>query len=60
MHLHARNEVIGRRIIGGVHFPAKRIGSCRREFPATGFSREDGAVAPAVPERVVSNGTGLA
>ena len=47
-------------ILGVVNFPPKQIGPVRSEFLLTGFSREDGSVVLAVPERAVPNGAKLA
>ena len=58
--LYAKEELLGRQILGVVNFPPKQIGPLRSEFLLTGFSREDGAVVLAVPERAVPNGAKLA
>ena len=57
--LYAKEELIGRQIVGVVNFPPKQIGPVRSEFLLTGFYREDGAVVIAVPERPVPNGAKL-
>jgi tRNA-binding protein len=57
--LYAKEELMGRQIVGVVNFPPKQIGPVRSEFLLTGFYREDGAVVIAVPERPVPNGAKL-
>ncbi|GAB7079230.1 tRNA-binding protein [Megalodesulfovibrio paquesii] len=59
-HLYAREDLIGRQIIGVVNFPPKQIGPVRSEFLLTGFVQQDGSVVLAVPERPVDNGLKLA
>ncbi len=57
--LYAREELVGRQILGVVNFPVKRIGPVKSEFLVCGFYREDGAVVLAVPEQPVPNGAKL-
>lgn len=57
--LYAREELIGRQVMGVVNFPPKQIGRMRSEFLLTGFYRADGAVVLAIPERPVENGARL-
>ena len=57
--LYAKEELLGRQVLGVVNFPAKQVGPVRSEFLLTGFYREDGAVVLAVPERPVPNGAKL-
>lgn len=57
--LYARNELIGRQVMGVLNFPVKQIGPVKSEFLLAGFYREDGAVVLAVPERPVQNGARL-
>jgi tRNA-binding protein len=57
--LYAKEELLGRQVVGVVNFPVKQIGPMRSEFLLTGFYREDGAVVIAVPERPVPNGAKL-
>lgn len=57
--LYAKEELLGRQIIGVANFPPKQIGPFRSEFLLTGFYREDSAVVLAVPERQVVNGAKL-
>ena len=54
--VYAKDELLGRQVMGVVNFPAKQIGPVRSEFLLVGFYREDGAVVLAVPERPVQNG----
>lgn len=56
---YAKDELVGRQIVGVVNFPPKRIGPVRSEFLLTGFYREDGSVVVAVPERRVPDGAKL-
>lgn len=58
--LYAKNELLGRQIIGVVNFPPKQIGPFISEFLVTGLHRDDGAVVLAVPDRQVPNGAKLA
>ena len=57
--LYARDELMGRQVMGVVNFPPKQVGPVRSEFLLTGFYRDDGAVVLAVPERPVHNGARL-
>ena len=54
--VYAKDELLGRQVMGVVNFPAKQIGPVRSEFLLVGFYREDGSVVLAVPERPVQNG----
>ncbi|MGM0758476.1 MAG: tRNA-binding protein [Thermodesulfobacteriota bacterium] len=49
--LYTKEDLMGRQVIGVVNFPDKQIGPVRSEFLLTGFTREDGSVVLAVPER---------
>ena len=55
--LYAKEDLVGRQILGVVNFPPKQIGPIRSEFLVAGFYQPDGAVVPAIPEREVPNGT---
>lgn len=57
--VYAKEELIGRQVMGVLNFPPKQIGPMRSEFLLAGFYREDGAVVLAVPERPVQNGARL-
>jgi tRNA-binding protein len=57
--LYAKEDLLGKQIIGVVNFPPKQIGPIRSEFLLTGFYREDGAVVLAIPEREVPTGAKL-
>jgi tRNA-binding protein len=57
--LYAREELLGRQIVGVVNFPPKRIGPFVSECLVTGFYRDDGSVVLAVPEKPVPNGAKL-
>jgi tRNA-binding protein len=54
--VYAKEELVGRQVMGVVNFPPKQIGPVMSEFLLVGFYREDGAVVLAVPERPVQNG----
>ena len=57
--IYAKEELLGRQVVGVVNFPPKQIGPMRSECLITGFYRDDGAVVLAVPERAVDNGAKL-
>jgi tRNA-binding protein len=57
--LYAKEDLVGRQVLGVLNFPAKQIGPVRSEFLLAGFYREDGAVVLAVPEQPVQNGARL-
>ena len=57
--VYAKEDLVGRQVLGIVNFPAKQIGPVRSEFLLAGFYRADGAVVLAVPERPVQNGARL-
>ncbi|HWC65741.1 MAG TPA: tRNA-binding protein [Thermoanaerobaculia bacterium] len=58
--LYAKEDLVGRQVVGVVNFPPKRVGPFLSECLITGFYREDGSVVLAVPERAVPNGSKLA
>ena len=58
--LYAPAELIGKQVIAVVNFPPKQIGPMTSECLVTGFHREDGPVALAVPDMGVPNGARLA
>lgn len=57
--IYAKEDLVGRQVLGVLNFPSKQIGPVRSEFLLAGFYREDGAVVLAVPERSVQNGARL-
>ncbi len=57
--IYAKDELLGRQVVGVVNFPPKQIGPMRSECLVTGFYREDGNVVLAIPEREVPNGAKL-
>lgn len=57
--VYAKEDLVGRQVMGVLNFPPKQIGPVRSEFLLAGFYREDGAVILAVPERPVQNGARL-
>jgi tRNA-binding protein len=57
--LYSKEDLMGRQVIGVINFPPKQIGPVRSEFLLTGFTREDGSVVLAVPEREVPLGSKL-
>ncbi|MFP4035336.1 MAG: tRNA-binding protein [Desulfovermiculus sp.] len=57
--LYTKEDLMGRQVIGVVNFPDKQIGPVRSEFLLTGFTRDDGCVVLAEPEREVPLGSKL-
>lgn len=57
--LYEKEDLQGKQVIGVVNFPPKQIGPVMSECLVTGFSRENGEVALAVPDMEVPNGTKL-
>lgn len=58
VQLYAKDELVGRQIIGVVNFPPKKVGPFLSEVLTTGFATEEGVVL-AQPERPVPNGSKL-
>jgi len=58
--LYTKEELINKKIIAVVNFPAKQIGPFVSEFLCSGFYREDGTVVLAVPDKDIPNGSKLA
>ncbi len=56
---YTKENLIGKKIIAVVNFPAKQIGPMLSECLVTGFHREDGSVILAIPEADVPNGARL-
>ncbi|MEX2541728.1 MAG: tRNA-binding protein [Trueperaceae bacterium] len=52
-------ELLGRRVLGVVNLPPKRIAGFESQFLLTGFEHADGEVVLAQPEREVPNGSRL-
>jgi tRNA-binding protein len=50
-------DLLGKQIVGVVHFPAKRIGPVVSQFLLTGFHDAGGNIVIAMPERPVPNGS---
>lgn len=57
--LYTKEDLHGKQVIGVVNFPPKQIGPVMSECLVTGFHRENGDVALAVPDLEVPNGTRL-
>ena len=57
--LYAKEDLLGKQVVGVVNFPPKQIGPVMSECLITGFHREEGAVVLAVPDAPVPNGARL-
>ena len=57
--LYAKEELLGRQVVGVVNFPPKQIGPVCSECLVTGFHDAEGRVVLAMPERAVPNGAKL-
>lgn len=57
--LYAKDELLNKQVIGVINFPVKKIGPFESEVLTTGFYRQDGSVALAVPDKEVPNGARL-
>ena len=58
--LYAKEDLVGRQVLGVVNFPPKQIGPFMSECLVTGFVTDEGPVVLASPERPVRNGLKLA
>ena len=58
--LYNKENLIGKKIVAVINFPAKQIGPIMSECLITGFHREDGSVVLTVADKDVPNGTRLA
>jgi len=54
--LYSREELLGKQIIAGINFPPKQIGPFISECLVTGFTRKDGSVVLAIPDKTTANG----
>ena len=57
--LYKPDELIGRQVVCATGLGPKRVAGFKSEVLVTGFTREDGAVVLAVPERAVADGSPL-
>ena len=56
---YAKEELIGRQILGVINFPEKQIANFKSQFLVTGFADVDGKIVLASVERPVPNGSAL-
>lgn len=56
---YAKEELIGRQILGVINFPEKQIANFKSQFLITGFADEEGDIVLASVERPVPNGSAL-
>ena len=57
--LYGIDELVGKRVVAVVNFPAKQIGPIRSQCLVTGFHDEQGRVALCVPDQHVPLGSKL-
>jgi tRNA-binding protein len=57
--LYSAADLVGRQVICATGLGSKRVAGFKSEVLVTGFTREDGAVILAVPDREVANGSCL-
>ena len=57
--LYKAEELIGKQVLAVINFPPKQIGPFMSECLVTGFSRQDGAIVLAVPDKPVDKGLRL-
>lgn len=58
--LYDEKQLVGKQVLAVINFPVKQIGPFMSECLVTGFTRDDGSVVLAVPDRKVPNGRRLA
>ena len=56
---YAKEELVGRQIVGVINFPKKQIGKFMSEFLVTGFADENGDIVLASVAAKVPNGSKL-
>lgn len=54
---YAKEELVGRQIVGVINFPKKQIGKFMSEFLVTGFADENGDIVLTSLDRKVPDGT---
>ncbi|HEX4267093.1 MAG TPA: tRNA-binding protein [Steroidobacteraceae bacterium] len=57
--LYRPDDLLGRQVICATGLGTKRVAGFKSEVLVTGFTREDGAVVLAAPERAVADGSAL-
>ena len=57
--IYTPSNLLGKKVVAVVNFPAKQIGPIMSECLVTGFHRDDGSVVLAVPDADVANGSKL-
>jgi tRNA-binding protein len=56
---YAREELIGRQVMGVVNFPPKQVGPFMSEVLTLGFKDEASNIVLAIPDKIVPNGERL-
>ncbi|MES2455075.1 MAG: tRNA-binding protein [Bacteroidota bacterium] len=54
---YAKEELVGKQIVGGVNFPKKQIGKFMSEFLVTGFADDRGDIVLTALDKQVPNGS---
>ncbi len=54
--LYNKEELMGKQIIAVINFPPKQIGPFISECLVTGFTRDNGSVVLAIPDKTTANG----